>query len=268
MATIYRALVTTVLLVYGYAVVTGVAAGEAAEARAWHVSVGFVAAVFAVLVQSLPFAYFLGTGFWVKAFVRASRAEADWEARHALWMKQRGYVFMYLAAFAPAAAAITGMLADTGRLVVFWHAAAVWVSMALQLSVLFLIPPMLKRNAALMDELAATHQVPRPGTPAMEELIQHEEEVALPPLFQLSRLLLFAAFQILIIWLYLRFGTEGFRAVPFLPYGLGASICLTLGLGLNSRYDPDAPRSGSAAWARALTLGAAATAVVVWLGNS
>jgi len=268
MATIYRALVTTVLILFGYAVLTGTSAGEAAEARAWHVSVGFVASVFAVLVQSVPFAYFLGTGFWVKAFVRASRAEEDWEARHGHWMKDRGYPCMYLAAFAPAATAITGMLVDTGRLGVFWHATSLWVAFLLQIVVLVLVPPMMKRNSALMDELADSHQVPRPGTPAMEELIEHEEATALPPLFQLSRLLLFAAFQILIIWLYLRFGTESFRDVPFLPYGLGTSICLTLGLGLNSRYDPDAPRSGPLAWSRALAIGAATTAVVVWLGNS
>ena len=105
MATIYRALATVVLLLFGYVIFTGVAAGDGTVALAWHLRVGLLASIGACLINSVPFAYFLGTGFWVKAFVRASRAGPEWVARHGLWMKGKAYPSMYLCAFFPAALA-------------------------------------------------------------------------------------------------------------------------------------------------------------------
>ena len=273
MATIFRALMTAVLLLYGWVVTTGLRAGgllstgsgDPAEALSLHLRVGLVVALVAVLAQSVPFAYFLGTGFWVKAFVRASRAGPEWERRHARWMKGRAYPWMYAAPGLAAATAITGGLAETGRLPGAVHVACV-AGAILGVGVsLVLVPREMRRNSALMDELADRHEVPKPHSREHLELIEHEARHALPPLFQLSRVLMYAGAQLLIVWLYLRFGTEGFRQAPFLAFALPAVLLLAAGLGLNARHDPETPRTAAAAWGRALLVGALGTAVVLLL---
>src|SRR5262245_62129751 len=97
MATILRALLTAVLVLYGWVIWTGAQAGQGTEALARHLRAGLFASLAAALVLSLPFAYFLGTGFWIKAFVRASRAGPEWEQRHKQWMQGRAYPWMYAA---------------------------------------------------------------------------------------------------------------------------------------------------------------------------
>ena len=85
-------------------------------------------------------------------------------------------------------------------------------------------------------------------TPEHDALVERESRTALPPLFQLSRLLIYASAQVVIVWLYLRFGTDGWRDTPMLPFGATAVLLLSLGLGLNARHDPDHPRSPRVAW--------------------
>ncbi len=267
MATIYRSLLLSALLVFGYTVTTGLSAGQHPEALTWHLRVGLVASLLGVLVQSVPFAYFLGTGFWVKAFVKASGADESWSVRHAEWMKGTGYKLMYIAAALPAAAAITGGLVETGRVASFWHPSLVTLSILGLIGAWLTIPPMMIRNSALMDELAETHSVAKPDTPEMDALVEDAEREALPALFQLSRLLMYAGFNLLALWLYLRFGTEGYREVPFLPFGLAFVTTLTLGVGLNARHDPDAPSTIRTAWLRAGAIGAVTLVAVLWLGT-
>jgi hypothetical protein len=260
MATIFRALLVAVLVLYAGVVWTGLGAGlgeggPAGEALALHLRFGLLTALVAVFVQSVPFAYFLGTGFWIRAFARASRAGPAWEARHRAWMTGRAYKWMYAAPFAAAATAISGGLAETGRLPAAMHVAFVLVAVVASVVALALVPPAMRRNAALMDELADRHQVPLPDTPQMESLLADEQTTALPPLFQLSRVLMYAGAQLMIVWLYLRFGTEGWRGTPLLPFGATFVVLLTLGLGLNARHDPQRPRPPAAAWSRALAVG-------------
>jgi len=262
MATIFRALCTSVLLLWGYVVSTGWHAGDSPGGLAWHLRVGLVGALLAAAVQSLPFAYFLGTRFWVKAFVRASRAGDSWVDRQNQWMRDRAYPAMYLTPLLTMAVAISGSLVETGRIPGGFHPALVLAAFVGAVVSLITVPPMMSRNSALMDELADTHHVPEPDTPEMESLLAEEERGALPPLFQLSRLLLLFAAQSLILWLYLRFGTERFREAPFLPFALACVALLTLGLGLNARHDPEAPAPPSRAWGRALVVGGVSLAVV------
>lgn len=266
MATIYRSLLLSTLLVFAYALSTGVTAGAGPEELTWHLRVGLVATLLAVLVQSVPFAYFLGTGFWIKAFVKASSADATWEARHAEWMKGRGYKVMYVAAALPAAAAIAGGLFETGRIAAWWHPTLMGLAIVATIGAWLTIPSMMLRNSALMDELAATHRVPKPDTPEMDELVERAEADALPALFQLSRVLMYAGFNVLALWLYLRFGTEGYRDVPFLPFGLLFAAAITVGMALNARHDPEKPSSAQAAWLRAGAVGSVILAAVLWLG--
>ena len=269
MATILRALLTAVLILYGWVIWTGAHAGQGTEALALHLRAGLFAALAAALVLSLPFAYFLGTGFWIKAFVRASRAGPEWEQRHQQWMKGRAYPWMYAAPFSAAGLAITGGLAETGRIAPLWHVLFVAAAALSALVALLLVPPVMRRNAALMDELADRHELPRPGTPAMAALVEAESAAALPPLFQLSRVLMYGGAQLLVVWLYLRFGTEGWRATPLWPFGAAFVALFTVGLGLNARFDPDRPRAPRAAWSRALAVGAACAGVLValiWAG--
>jgi hypothetical protein len=180
-------------------------------------------------------------------------------------MKGRAYPWMYAAPFSAAGMAITGGLAETGRIATGWHLLFVVAASASALAALLLVPPVMRRNAALMDELADRHQVPRPGTPAMEALVEEESRAALPPLFQLSRVLMYGAAQLVIVWLYLRFGTEGWRQTPLWPFGAAFIALLTVGLGLHARFDPEHPRPAGAAWGRALTVGAACAGVLAVL---
>lgn len=264
MATIYRALMTSVLLVWAYVLWTGLAAADGTEALAWHLRVGLVGSLFACLVQSVPFAYFLGTGFWVKAFIRASNAGDAWELRQKGWMKGDAYPVMYAAPLLTLAVAISGGLAETGRLPHAVHPSLVVLATLAAAVTLWFVPRTMLANSALMDELADTHSLPKPDTPEMDELIEREERVALPPLFQLSRVLLLFAAQSILLWLYLRYGTEGYRGAPFLPFGLGACLLLTLGLALNALFDPDEPVRPPLAWGRALAVGTACVALVLW----
>lgn len=263
MATILRALLTAVLILYGWVAWTGAHAGQDTASLALHLRAGLVASLGAALILSLPFAYFLGTGFWIKAFVRASHAGPEWEQRHRLWTKGRAYPWMYAAPFSAAGMAITGGLAETGRIAPLWHTLFVTAATVSAFAALLLVPPVMRRNAALMDELADRHQVPRPGTPAMDALVAEEAAVALPPLFQLSRVLMYGAVQLLVLWLYLRFGTEGWRQTPLWPFGAAFVALFTVGLALNARFDPEHPRPASAAWTRACMIGAACTATLV-----
>lgn len=269
MATIYRALLVALLLLYAGVVWTGMAAaGHAGAAQApgaalaLHLRFGLLAALFAAFAQSVPFAYFLGTGFWVRAFVRASRAGPEWEARHRAWMAARAYPWMYAAPFAAAATAITGGLSETGRLPAGVHVACVLAAVVASVVSLALVPREMRRNAALMDELAERHEVPRPDTPQMAALLAEEEAAALPPLFQLSRFLMYAGAQVMVIWLYLRFGTDGWRGTPLLPFGAAFVVLLTLGLALNARHDPVRPRPAAVAWSRALAVGVVCAGVL------
>jgi hypothetical protein len=272
MATIFRALTTAVLLLFAYVVVTGLAMDGTARlapgalpaavspedaALAWHLRVGLVTVIVAALVQSLPFAYFLGTGFWIQAFARASRAGPSWGERHKQWLKCRAYPVLYLAPLATAGTAITGSLVETSRIAPPWHVGFLVSAIVLAAAELFVVPREMKRNSALMDELADSHQVPLPDSPEAEALIEEESRAALPPLFQLSRILMYAGAQLFIIWLYLRFGTEGWRDTPMWPFGLAFVVLLTAGLGLNARHDPNRPRPPVVAWTRAALVGGA-----------
>ncbi len=273
MATIFRALMTAVLLLYGYVIWNGwlagqaLLAGAAGEASAQdllatHLRTGLVVSVVAALAQSLPFAYFLGTGFWVKAFVRASRADGTWEVRQKRWLKSRAFVVMSFAPLTTLAAAITGAMLDSGRLGPAGHIVPAALAVIATLLSLAVVPPEMLRNSALMDELAERHRVPTPGSAAADELIAFEESRALPPLFQLSRLMIFFGCQLVVIWLYLRFGTDGWRATPLLPFGIGCLALVTAGLGLNGIHDPDKPRPAAQSWARALAVGIVGSVVL------
>ncbi|MGQ0553141.1 MAG: hypothetical protein ACT4PU_07960 [Planctomycetota bacterium] len=276
MATIFRALMTAVLLLLLVASWAGREAAHAVAASArdapaaggplaMHLSLGLVVALVAALAQSLPFAYFLGTGFWVKAFVRASGAGSEWEVRHRQWMKGRVYPLLYLGPLCTLVAAITGGLAETGRLPGGVHLGAAIAAVVLAALELWLVPALMLRNSALMDALAEQHRVPAPATPEHDALVERESRTALPPLFQLSRLLIYASAQVVIVWLYLRFGTDGWRDTPMLPFGIAAVLLLSLGLGLNARHDPDHPRSPRVAWGRALAVGLAGSVVLALL---
>jgi hypothetical protein len=262
MATIFRALMTAVLLLFAWAAWLGLHAADVSGSAA-HESAGLVAALVATLGQSVPFAYFLGTGFWIRAFARASRAGPEWEARHRGWIESRSYPLMYLPPAFTVAAAISGMLVGSGRAPLGVHLACVIGAVAATAVALVVVPRAMRRNSALMDELADRHQVPRPATPAYEQLVQEEEAKALPPLFQLSRLLLFFSVQLVLIWLYLRLGTESWRGAPLAPFAAPAVALLTLGLGLNAIHDPNKPATPARAWARALAVGGAAGALAV-----
>lgn len=264
MATIFKALMTASLLLYAWAGWAGIRASDRAGLAA-HESAGLVTALIAALAQSVPFAYFLGTGFWIRAFARASRAGPVWEARHREWMQGRAYKILYLSPFLTMATALVGMAAGAGHLPGWPHAALAAATLASAVAALVLVPPAMRRNAALMDELAERHQVPQPATPAYEQLIAEEEQVALPPLFQLSRVILFAAAQSVIVWCYLRFGTEGWRDTPFAPFGAAAVLLLPLGVALNDLHDPRQPAPPARAWRRALAFGGAGAAVFAGL---
>jgi hypothetical protein len=261
MATIFRALMTAALLLFGWAAWAGLHAADPAGAAA-HERAGLVAAILATLGQSVPFAYFLGTGFWIRAFARASRAGPGWEHRHGEWRRSRGYPVMYLPPLFTVAAAITGMLVGSGHAPVWVHACCVIAAVASTAAALAIVPPAMARNSALMDELADRHEVPRPQTPAYESLLREEASVALPPLFQLSRVILYLSAQLLLVWLYLRLGTEGWRGAPFAPFGAAAVLLLTVGLGLNAIHDPHRPAPPARAWRRALAVGGACGALV------
>jgi len=262
MATIFRALLTAALLLYAFAAVSGSRAGDAA-AQASHVSAGLVTTLVALLSQSVPFAYFLGTGFWIRAFARASHAGPAWEARHKAWMRGRMYPLLYLAPGLALAAAFSGMLAGAGHVPAWLHLVLVAGAVAALLASLVLVPREMLRNSALMDELAERHQVPRPQTPAYDRLVQEEEQKALPALFQLSRVILYAAAQLVVLWLYLRFGTEGWRTTPLAPFGAPAVVLLTLGLALNDMHDPQRPAPPARAWRKALAVGVAGSVGLV-----
>ena len=265
MATIYRALIWSLLLVWGYVLYTGLQAGSGQEALAWHLRAGLAGVLATALVQSLPFAYFLGSHFWVKTFAEQARAGEDWTERHKLWMKGKAFLALAIAPLFTMAVAISGSMVETGRLPHVVHPALVLTAFLSQIVCLLLVPDSMRRNAALMDELADKFQVPTPGTEAMEQLVAEEEAAALPPLFQLSRLCMLFGGQAVLLWLYLRYGTESFRGAPALPFFIGACVLVSLGLGLNARYDPEAPSTPARAWGRALTVGVLSIGAVVVL---
>ena len=261
MATIYRSLTTAVLILWAYLISTGLDAGSSRDALSLHLKVALVGALIGGAVQSLPFAYFLGTHFWIKAFARASKAGEEWEQRHRLWMKGRAYPAMYAAPFLTMAVAITGSMVETGRIPHVVHPLLVFAAAVAQVAGLVLVPEAMKRNSALMDQLADEYQVPKPESPEMAELIAEEERLSLPALFQMSRWLLLFSVQILLLWLYLRFGTDGFRETPAWPFAAVSCVLLTLGMGLNASHDPDHPKSPLQAWTPAVLAGLGAAIV-------
>ena len=89
------------------------------------------------------------------------------------------------------------------------------------------------------------------------------EAAALPPLFQLSRIAMLFGFQMVLLWLYLRFGTESWRDVSALPFLVAACLLVSLGLGLNARYDPTSPAPPAKAWGRAIAVGVVSLGAVI-----
>ena len=157
MATIFRALMTAVLLLDAWVIWNGWQASQALIAGAtgvhsadallaMHQRTGLVASIIAALAQSVPFAYFLGTGFWVKAFVRASRADGSWELRQKTWLRSRAFVVMSLAPVATVAAAITGAMTASGSLAPIGHAVPAALALIAALCSLVVIPPEMLRK--------------------------------------------------------------------------------------------------------------------------
>jgi hypothetical protein len=76
---------------------------------------------------------------------------------------------------------------------------------------------------------------------------------------------MYGAAQLLLVWLYLRFGTEGWRGTPLWPFAAAFVAMFTAGLGLNARFDPEHPRAAGAAWGRAVLIGLGCAVALVLL---
>jgi hypothetical protein len=105
--------------------------------------------------------------------------------------------------------------------------------------------------------------VPRPGTDAASRLEQRLRAASVHPLYQLARIQLYLAFNVLGLWFWLRFGTETYRTVPLWPFGLAFVLLLTSGLGLYWCHHPLRPRPATRAWWAALAVGALCGGVLV-----
>jgi len=256
MAPTYRVLLALVLLGYaGAALSSPRLAGSGAQAGL-HQRIGLFAALFSALIQCLPLSYFAGSAYWVKYHSDAAGAGPEWKKRHARWMKDRAYPVMFLSALSAFATAAVGAMADTGRIATGWHSALALISIGLCLLCMAWVPQLMRWNATLIRELVLRHPGPQPGSGEAANLRSRIRDMSVPPMFQLARILIFAALSVLGLRLYLRLGTDASRDLPRLPFAMIAGVMLALGLRWHQRHHPELHRPVSRAWLLGLALGA------------
>lgn len=265
MATAYRSLLIVLLLCYVAAALSAPRLLGFGAALGGHQTVALAVAIVGALIHSLPLSYFMGSGYWIKYHAESSGAGPEWKQRHSQWLRSRGYPVIYLAGLSIVATGVAGGLADTLRLAPHWHGLLALAAMAFCLLELLWVPPLMQRNRELLVELASTHKIPKPGTAAAEQLAVDHAAESVPPLIQCSRILIYGACNVLGLWFWLRFGTEGWRDVPLLPFGALFVGTLTVGLGIYWRHRPQGPRSAKSAWIMACATAAALGGVLAAL---
>jgi len=236
MATAYRSLLIVLLLCYVAAALSAPRLLGFGVHFGGHQTLALAVAIVGALIHSLPLSYFMGSGYWIKYHADSSGAGPEWKLRHSRWLKNRGYPVIYFAGLSIVATGVAGGLADTLRIAPVWHGLLALAAMVFCLLELLWVPPMMQRNRELLVELATLHRIPKPGTAAAEALASEHLAESVSPLLQLARILIYGACNVLGLWFWLRFATEGWRDTPLLPFAALFVATLTVGLAMFWRH--------------------------------
>lgn len=209
MIRLYRSLVATEVVVWILAAWAGVAAGRSAEHLGRHLDLALLATLFAAAVHTLPFFFLMGSFYWLKACVDRADADPAWLDRHKLWVRSPTLPALLGAALATLMVAVSGGLLGAGRAPAGLHTAVVLATLLVHVFAACCVPAQLRRISALVSEMRA-------WLPPAETLAARERDPQTraldPTLDRPGRTLFILAPQPLLLWLYLRFGTDGLRA--------------------------------------------------------
>lgn len=131
---------------------TSVAAGS--EAFAVHFFCGMVSGVLTLLVHSIIFTYFIGTGRWLKETVKAYGL-ADSIVRQTRRFKARTSPVALFSMLLVIAAAVMGAAADTGRIATTWHLVGGVVAIGFNLMSYPVEYRCVCENMSLLDQVTA-----------------------------------------------------------------------------------------------------------------
>ncbi|RKY21303.1 MAG: hypothetical protein DRQ55_04790 [Planctomycetota bacterium] len=223
MIRLYRSLVATEVLLWIAVAWTGASAGHSGEAMALHLRLALLGTLFAAVVHTLPFFFLMGSFYWLKACVQQAEGDPAWLVRHKRWVASPALPSLLGAALATVALALSGGLLSEGRASAGTHAAVALAALLVHVYAAACVPPQMRRITALLGEVRAC-------LPPADELIARSRSPAAraadPTFGRPLRSLLTLAPQPMLLWLYLRYGTDGLGA-PAWPFLL-ASLALVL----------------------------------------
>lgn len=235
---LYTGLALWNLAFLAVAAVLGVLAGDGLPVEpATHRTVGFLAAFFALLVQSILVTHFIGTMKWIQQIGPTAGLD-DTKALRRAWIKGRMFPTVIAAMFVTVAAAILGAGARDGVSGLMVHGALALGAFPLHVLALLWGREGITANRARMQALEKA---------ALERqaagLVREAEVEALRPESGRAggRTLLFLAANVWVLWGYRRYVLR-LKAEPWWPYAVACGLLVLVGLALMRRWRAhDAP---------------------------
>jgi hypothetical protein len=231
---LYTGLALWNLAFLGVAAVLGVLAGEGLPVEpATHRTVGFLAAFFALLVQSILVTHFIGTMKWIQQIGPTAGLE-DTKALRRAWIKGRMFPTVLAAMLVTVATAILGASARDGLTGLVLHGALALGAFPLHVLALVWGRTAIAANRARMQDLER-----RALDRQAQGLVKEAEVEALRPESGRAggKTLLFLAVNVWVLWFYRRHVLR-LRDEPWWPYAVACALLGLLGLALLRRWRP------------------------------
>lgn len=220
MIRIYRALVASEVIVWALVAWTGATANGASTAVSRHVTLAVLAALLAALAHTMPFFFLMGSFYWLKACVDRAGADSTVLAEHKRWVASPALPALLGSALLTILVVVSGGLVQAGRVPPSAHISVVLTALALHVFAAWYLPKQMRRISALLSDMRAW----LPPAEALRDLQRRRPELAADPtLGRPVRTLLLMAPQPLLLWLYLRFGTDA-APPPVWPFALAAIV--------------------------------------------
>jgi hypothetical protein len=229
---LYTGLALWNLLFLAVAAVLGVLAGEGLPVEpALHRTVGFLAAFFALLVQSILITHFIGTMKWIQQIGPTAGLD-DTKALRRAWIKGPMFPTVLAAMLVTVAAAILGAGARDGLVGLVVHGGLALAAFPLHVLALKWGREAVAANRARMSALEQ-----RALARQAAGLVQEAEVEALRPESGRAggKTLLFLAANVWVLWFYRRHVLR-LRDEPWWPYAVACALLALLGLALVRRW--------------------------------
>lgn len=149
---IFLALINVALL--GVTAAAGYAIGSP-ESLGWHTLLGISTALVSVLVQSVAFTYFLGTGRWVQEATVAHELDMGYYRRSRVLKRRATFIVVGAVGAISVVAWLGGATAAGWRMPPHLHEAAAWALGSLYVGLCAWEGRLIRANLDMLDKLVA-----------------------------------------------------------------------------------------------------------------